>query len=311
MFENDLEEIRENLFTDGCIGFRVGNEKGKEVFESNYDYVKKCINRKGRSAFRIAFISYKREKYGDSLFMDLYLTIDDAGQFDHSIKDADFFLSDANNIKRIRVNTLDEKTIMEIIERVLNMTNEEVMKEFNIKDMGDDFLPIALLVDDIVQKNLEVKEGYSSGDCIHYSEISDVENGYFYKSDLIVRKHKDALVRHENNGGFCCITIANKRNGNFVKTDWIRYTIEEGTINLADNVITSKLGTEILQMLQKRFEKKKDEAIKHNRVHNDAHKALLQACKEGNTHQNTWDNVEKMIADACTTQQKTYEELNH
>ena len=277
-----LNDLEKSLFLNKSINPHFGNTRGETPVCASFS-IKKCINIKGKNAFRVAII--RQGKYNES-GAETYLTVDDALQFDDPNTYGEYGISDNNNITKIRITKKSKEEIMQEIERILNLSNEEIMAEFNIKDMGNSFLPIALLVDDIVQRHLE-------SNLESKKEIFLVDNKDNYDHKSIVRENKDILIQQAINDGICHVIIAKKQNNHTQNTDYIKYSIEKNGIKLNVRKLTSKLGEEILQMLKERFEEKQ---VSDNKVV-DGHRMLLQVCKEPDKNI-TWLDMEKIIAKA-------------
>lgn len=146
---------------------------------------------------------------------------------------------------------------MDEVEKMLEMSNEEIIKKFNIQDTGSAFLTIALLTDDIVQE---------------YFDSQKLEEGSnFYHSKQITRKAgnvKFECTPWTGNELFTRINIIIERYSNMeeitidgVEREYIVCRIvtpvESGEINtvrvyVEEIVGQSELIKQILEMLEEK-----------------------------------------------------------
>ena len=154
-------------------GFGIDNLDKKEYIENVYVPITKISRIRGRSAFtpRIIFkTSNKGWRYDEGKF---FLTLDQKGRF--AAQRTKYFYKE-NDITEIDISDWSKKDIMEEVEKILNFSNEEIMKYFSIKDLGSPYLTTALLIDDVIQDYLE--DGFKA---------DKVTPGGYYE-DSILRK---------------------------------------------------------------------------------------------------------------------------
>lgn len=123
----------------------------EDYLEKGYHNFMRISNIRGRSAFtpRIIFRPSNEGCYdGNGKF---FLTIE-KGLF--SLQLTDYFYK-ANNIREIDITDWSKEEIMEEVKKILNFSNEEIMRQFNVKDLGSPFETTALLIDDVVQNYFE------------------------------------------------------------------------------------------------------------------------------------------------------------
>ena len=243
---------------------------------------KKLIDIKGRNAFRVAIICERKRGKDGKKSKEYYITVDDANQFKQDYQNGIYSFSKANKIEKIRITGKSKKEIMKEIKSILELSNIDLMKKFNITDLGNSFLPIALLVDDTVQEHFESEEEWDS-------ESENIDNDekklYWYDYRIIVRDNNCVSVLQSYKNDVCYLIILKKSNGETKCTDWLKYKIQEGQIEMDIRKLSSELGEQILQMLQERFEVKmivKKEEQNEGREANsntpNGHATLVNAC---------------------------------
>lgn len=183
-----------------------------------------------------------------------------------------------NTVEKIDVTNWTEFEIMDEVEQMLEMSNEEIMKKFNIEDTGSAFLTIALLTDDIVQEYFDSQK------------MDENQNQHsFYHGDQITRKAGNIKIEctpWTGNELFTRINIVIERYSNMesitidnTEREYIQLRIvtppESGNINttriyVEEIVGQSELIKQILEMLEEKkfmvsrelLKKIFDEAIK-------------------------------------------------
>lgn len=243
----------------------------------------------GYSVF-IPTIICKKDRDGKQRF---FMTLDDQCALDSVFTSGSHYFSYANKIKEIEITGWSTSEIIGEFRRIMNMSNEQIMTEFCIEDMGNAFLAIALLVDDIVQKKFDSQNDY------YERNIRDT-----YKNDYIHRFFKSTIVAHSKENqiasGFILITEDKKLDEQEVISYDILTPLEKSRmkdikIKITEKKVHSELGKEILHMLQDRFVEKQiengketDEAEQmlneQKNVDANSHATLLAVCmKEKST----------------------------
>ena len=284
--KNELKKIEEELFKGEKLNPRLKN--------------KKLIDIKGRNAFRVAIIRERKSGKDGKKSDEYYITVDDANQFKQDYQNGKYSFSKANDIMKIKITDKSKEKVMEKIEEVLKLSNEKLMKKFNITDLGNPFLPVALLVDDTVQEYFESEEEWDSeGEFIDNNE----KNRYWYDYRSIVRDYNCVSVQQAYKRDACDLIISKKSNGETERTDWLKYWIEEGKLKIEVIEISSELGEQILQMLQEKF---KVELIKEKEEYEDKQSAKIPNV---DSVQGTFD-PHKGLFSTCTKEGVfTYEDL--
>ena len=185
-----------------------------------------------------------------------FLTLDPQGCYD-----ADFaYYWDANreNIKEreIDVTDMSKKDIMQEVERMLNMSNQEIMTRFNIQDVGSANIKIELLVDDLVYDYLESKQqdfvsgAYDSG--LGIRTVFGMGSVQQRRDAIKEKKYSEILINPDGQDPFSYKDYIkyNVLDAEEIDIDKIRIKIEEANVS-------SEMGKKILEMLQERFSEKK------------------------------------------------------
>lgn len=225
--------------------YKIDSEKyvelGKDV---ERDYRSKIV---GKSVFTPKIICQKNDD--PTIGYNYFLTLDEQGQFDHHC-----LLIFGNAIKKIDVTSMSREEIMTIVEQMLNMSNEEIMTMFNIKQVYSPNIKIGLILDDVVQK---------------YSEQQGQELQKYYgpEGGIRIKSEKEEINISERDNGFIQILSSQDSepvyesvsykvlSGRESNLDKIRLDIEKSNVN-------SRLGKLILETLEERFTERQIEEEK-------------------------------------------------
>lgn len=157
-YKKSLEIFEEIYFDkDGNLdktNWGAGPDKldKEEYLEKGYHSFLRISNIRGRSAFtpKIIFRPSNEGCYdGNGRF---FLTLDKKGLFTSQKTD---YVYKANDIREIDITDWSREEILEEVKNILNFSNEEIMKHFNVEDLGCPFLTTALLIDDVIQSYFE------------------------------------------------------------------------------------------------------------------------------------------------------------
>ena len=166
-----------------------------------------------------------------------------------------------NTVAEIDVTNWTEFEIMDEVEQMLEMSNEEIMKKFNIEDTGSAFLTIALLTDDIVQEYFDSQK------------MDEDQNQHsFYHGDQITRKAGNIKIEctpWTGNELFTRINIVIERYSNMesitidnTEREYIQLRIvtppESGNINTTRIYVEEIVGqSELIKQILEKLEEKK------------------------------------------------------
>lgn len=155
-YQDSLDLFRSCYFKNGALipedyTFRGTSDSDRyrsEGLDWKHDRMSKIT---GRSMFTPRVL--RKNVDGNDRY---FLTLDIQGRFDHHFDY--FYQSNKDNIKEIDITEMKEEEVMQHVRGILNMSNEEVMKAFNIKRTYRPKVKLALIIDDVITDYL-VEQG--------------------------------------------------------------------------------------------------------------------------------------------------------
>ena len=209
----------------------------------------------GRSAFTPRIVrkpvSGVWQKFGDEEYK-YFLTLDSQGKFDDHF--ALFYENNSENINEIDITDMSKEDVLNEVKQMLSMSNEEIMKKFNIKKTYSPQVKLELLLDDIIQeylleRGIEVSS-YRYGP--EWGMFVDTDSGEIRQKHRGISEYSDIKICEEDR-------IFYKLVSGIHEYDDIRVEIEEEITG----ELQSELGKKLLETLRERFTEKqaeKDEA---------------------------------------------------
>lgn len=260
---------------DKTINYGESEIFGRSVF------CPRIVCRKAKPA-DLVFNKEKKRFVGDRFF----LTLDPQGCYDSDF--SYFWDVNRQNIKEreIDVTDMSKEEIMQEVEKILNMSNQQIMDRFDIKDVGSANIKIELLLDDLIYDYFASKQQeFISGEYgTRWGMRTIFNNGSVQQQRHVLKKtdYSEILINPEGENPFTNEDYIKYKvlNPEENETEKIKIIIEEVNVN-------SELGKKILQMLQYRFVEKHIEEGQNPKEQNEmagdnstTHATLLAVCME-------------------------------
>ena len=233
-FKDDVFDTDSFYDSDGRVD--RDSKKYKELAKDKSDLGDNRSKIVGKSAFTPKIIT---KIIDPDMGNEYFFTLDSQGKFTHHFQFP-------YRVKEIAIPwNASKEEIMNRAEQILNMSNEEVMKEFNITTLDTPIRKIELIIADTINKYLEEK-GINSKE-------------YYHEHGMMIRDDEEEIsIYHHNERD--TVELLNQREEIFYELLTGRETnLDKMKISIKEAKGDSELFKKILGTLEERFEEKKIE----------------------------------------------------